>query len=310
MMDWMARACDLPSFFIFEDSNGVGGGSTQCSASDSIFNSIIAARHLRLKEAGCFENPPRESIGSVLTRLVAFTSIESHSCVQKGAQLALCRMHLLTPDNIDDKITGYNFESAVRDEEKQGFTPFYMCATIGSTCSCAIDDVEDIGIVCQKYKIYLHVDAAYAGSAFIVDKFRYLKKGIEYADSLDINPYKLMMAAPDLGCLWVKNTKEYKEPWAINATYLLNEFESDPDPKVKLNYIEYRDYGVPLSRRMRSLKLWFLFRIYGVTGLQAYIIRLCDAAKHFESLVRADHRFEVVNPVHLALVCFRQRPYG
>lgn len=302
MLDWYARALHLPKQFIFEDSDGVGGGSTQNSASDSIHNSIMAARFARLKEAGCYENPPRNKVGKVLIKLVSYTSMETHSCCPKAAQIAMCTMRLLVPDNDEDYITGPVFEKAVTLDVSRDFIPFYMCASVGTTGGCAFDDVEAIGKVCKKYNIYLHVDGAYAGNAFIVDKYAYLRKGLEYADSIDVNPYKCLLAAADMSCLWVKNTRAYTETYAVSATYLLEEFQGDK------NSIDYRNYGISLSRRMRALKFYFLFRMFGIEGLQTAITGICDAAEYFEKLVKADPRFEVVNKRHLGLVCFRQKP--
>lgn len=307
MMDWYARALDLPTSFIFEDSNGVGGGSLQNTASDGIFNSIVAARHQKIFELGGYQ-PKGESVhpAAFIDQLICYTSEESHSSVKKGARLAGCSIRLLT-GNEQDIITGQIFLKAIDEDVSKNLIPLYICVSLGTTGGCAIDNLSEIGPICKERNIYCHVDAAYAGSAFILEEYRHFKNGMEYVDSLDINPYKFMLGAPDMSCLWVRNLTNYRRAFEIFATYLIQNDESKDDPNVRLNSFDYRHYGVPLTRRMRALKLWFLFRSYGVKGLQNYIRRLIKCAKLFESLIRKDERFEVMNDVHMALVCFRQK---
>lgn len=310
MMDWLARALHLPVALSFQGSNGVGGGSIQNTASDAIFNSIVAARHQKLTELNAYTDAISVGTfkGDVLDKLVCYTSQESHSSVKKGAKLACCTIRLLVGDE-HDNITGEIFKKAVEADLAKGLIPFYICVCFGSTGGCSIDHLTEIGPICQKHNIYCHVDAAYAGSALLLEEGRRLMPGLEYVDSIDINPYKFMLGAPDLACFWARNTEKYTAAFKIQATYLINEYDEDEDQHIRINSIDYRNYGISLSRRFRALKLWFLFRSYGVEGLSRYVQNLCNMAKHLEGLIRQDKRFEIMNDVNLALICFRQKEY-
>ncbi|CAG2118978.1 unnamed protein product, partial [Medioppia subpectinata] len=145
--------------------------------------------------------------------------------------------------------------------------------------------------------VWLHVDAAYAGSAFICPEFQYLMYGIEYASSFNMNPNKWMLVNFDCSLLWVKDRFKLTQALVVDPLYLQHSYSE--------RAIDYRHWGIPLSRRFRSLKLWFVIRNYGVEGLQKYIREHVRLAKRFELLVRKDERFEVINEVHLGLVCFR-----
>lgn len=318
MMDWYARALGLPKEFMFDGSDGKGGGCTHNTASDAIFTTIVAARHIPLKAAGCYPHDEIDHTGGTnedaphpgvhLPKLVAYTSQEAHSCVEKGCRVALCTVRILKPDE-NNSLTGPILEAAIHVDKSQSLIPFYCCATLGTTGTCAFDDLKTIGPVCKQNNMYLHVDAAYAGNAFICKDMDWLKEGLEYADSIEINPYKLMLGAVDLSCLFLRNVKQYKTPFYIDATYLLDEFHDNTDEEIKKNEIDYRHYGIALSRRMRSLKLFFLFRMHGLNGLRQYINDIRHMATTFEGLVSADSRFEVVNQVKLGLVVLRQKPY-
>lgn len=313
MMDWFARALGLPSEFIFEDSHGIGGGCLHNSASDAIFSTIVAARHILLKEYGYHDDQePQYSQadhhpGQILPKFVAYTSQEAHSCVEKACRLALITLRCLRADS-SGSLNGTILEAAILDDQQKNLIPMYCCATLGTPSTCAFDHIPSIGVVCAKYNLYLNIDAAYAGNAMICDDKEWLKDGLEYADSIVINPYKMILGAIDLSCLFVRNTKEYQEPYFINATYLLDEFEDERDEELKRNEIDYRHYGIALSRRMRSLKLWFLFRLHGLRGLRQYVINMQFMATTLAGLLKSDGRFEVVNDVKLGLVVFRQIP--
>lgn len=308
MMDWYARALDLPKHFIFEESDGKGGGCIQNTASDAIFSTIVAARNVPLQIAGCYDRPGRSDKtmslhpAIIVSKLVCYTSSESHSCVQKAAKLALCTIRVMIP-NEKNQITGELLEQYILKDKANDLIPFYCCATMGSTGAATFDHLASIGPCCKKYKLWLHVDGAYGGNTFLLPEMRYLKEGMEYADSFTINPYKLMLGAVDLNCMWVRDTAAYKKCFIINATYLIDQNEEDTNKYE----IDYRHYGIPLSRRMRSFKLWFLFRCYGISGLQNYIRNIMNCAKVFEKLVNEDKRFEVCNDVLAGLVCFRQK---
>lgn len=312
MLDWLSDALNLPDSFSHIKSKGIGGGVIQNTASDAIFSTIIAARQLALFKLGVYS---RDSMGNLiinkhpgptLAKLVCYVNQEAHSCVVKGARVALCTIRVLVP-NERDSITGAILEKQIEEDVKRNLTPFYCCATVGTTGGCAFDDLKTIAPVCQKYKMWLHIDGSYGGNSFICPEFRYLKEGIEVADSMTVNPYKFLLGAVDCCCMYLKNVKRYKQAWQMNATYFHDGFTSDP--KHSPAEIDYRHYGLATSRRMRSLKLFCLFRYYGISGLQHYVRNTCMCAKHLAELVKKDKRFEMSNgePV-LGCVCFRQKP--
>lgn len=187
----MGRALNLPKQFLFAESNGKGGGCTQSSASDSIFNCILAARYTALKALGCYSMSNSTTMDDpvhptkYLDKLICYTSTESHSCVEKAANLAMVEMRLLQP-NQDHQITGEILERAIIEDKKNGRIPLLFSGIVGSTGLAITDDHASIGPVCQKYNMWFHIDGAYGGSAFLLPEMAHTLKGVEYADSIGI----------------------------------------------------------------------------------------------------------------------------
>lgn len=295
VLNWYAKALDLPDFFL-SGKESKGGGVLQGSASECVLVSMMAARARAIKtlrQRDCIEH--HESV--YLPQLVAYASKEAHSCVEKAAKMALVKLRV-----IDTYANGQlNFETLkaeIENDVNQGLTPFFVIATLGTTCACVFDNVLEVGKICQAVKsIWLHVDGAYAGNSFILPEMRKFKEGLEYADSFNTNPYKLLLTNFDGSAMWVRNVCCLQEALTVDPLYLQHEH----------NAIDYRHYGIPLSRRFRALKLWFVFRTYGISGLQTYIRNHIALAQKFKSLVESDKLFEVRNDVNLGLVCFRLR---
>lgn len=182
----------------------------------------------------------------------------------------------------------------MEQDEAMGLIPFFVSTTLGTTSCCSFDNLLEIGVACQQFPtVWLHVDASYAGSAFICPEFRGLLHGIEYADSFNLNPNKWLLTNFDCSCMWVKDRIKLTSALVVDPVYLQHGFAGA---------IDYRHWGVPLSRRFRSLKLWFVLRNYGISGLQNYIRRQCQLAKKFESMVRTDKNFEITNDVKVGIV--------
>uniref|UniRef100_A0A8C7XF51 Aromatic-L-amino-acid decarboxylase n=1 Tax=Oryzias sinensis TaxID=183150 RepID=A0A8C7XF51_9TELE len=179
------------------------------------------------------------------------------------------------------------------------YTSEQFCATLGTTPSCAFDHIADLGPLCNQENMWMHIDAAYAGSAFICPEFRPLLNGVEYADSFNFNPHKWMLINFDCSAMWVKKRTDIIGAFKMEPLYLKHENQESG------LVTDYRHWQIPLGRRFRSLKMWFVFRMYGLQGLQAHIRKQVGLAKEFESLVRADKRFEICAPVVMGLVCFR-----
>lgn len=302
-IDWLARAFGLPPAFMFEESKGKGGGVILSSASDSIFSAIVAARRWSLKKIGCYQqngdltNHP----GIGLQKLVCYTSCETHSSTEKGANLALVDIRILTP-NKQFKITGEILEEAIKSDITDGRVPFLFIGSIGSTGGVCFDDMQSCGAVAKKYDMWVHVDAAYAGNAFVLPEMQHLKYGFEYADTIECNPLKMMDAALELSVLWVRDLATYKETFIVDGSRASAQTESEST----IYRVDFQDYGISICRRMRALKLWFLFRQLGLEGIRKIARSKIRLSKHFEKLVRQDNRFEVNNIVELGVVCFRQ----
>jgi aromatic-L-amino-acid decarboxylase len=301
VLDWLVDALGLPDAFRHEPrhlapgSKPLGGGVIQSTASDATLVSLLAAR----------ERARRDGRSGHLT---LYTSTQAHSSVIKAAMIAGLatspedRTHLRLIDT--DRAFAMDvaaLETALRADLAAGRTPAYVCATIGTTSSTAVDPVADIAAALQRAgceRTWLHVDAAHSGSALICPEFRPMSRGIEHADSFCFNPHKWLLTNFDCDCFFTRDRAALLGALSITPEYLRN-------AATDTGAIDFRDWQVPLGRRFRALKLWFVIRHYGVEGLRAYIREHVRLAALFEELVRSDDRFEIVAPRTANLVCFR-----
>lgn len=235
-------------------------------------------------------------------KLVAYTSEQSNSSVEKAGLLASIPIRLLATDP-EGCLRGQTLLEAITKDLELGLEPCCVIATLGTTGTCAFDKLDEIGRICQQFDVWLHVDAAYAGSAFACPEYRYLMNGIEYVDSFNINPHKWMLVNSDCSAMWFKNTKYVENAFKIKSSsssidkQQLNSGTSAVPPEIQ-------HWQIPLTRRFRGLKLWFVLRIYGVEGIQRHIRHQISLAKYMEELVQTDQRFEVCT-VSMGLICFR-----
>ncbi|KAH3887330.1 aromatic-L-amino-acid decarboxylase-like [Dreissena polymorpha] len=291
--DWLGRMIGLPKEFLHSD-HGPGGGVIQSTASETVFLCMLAARNKIVNQIKA-KNPHMDEM-EIIAKLVGYTSDQANSSVPRSGMLGAVRMVKLQTDNTFS-LNGVTLREAIEEDKKNGFIPFFLCASLGTTGTCAFDDLETLGPICKEHGIWLHVDAAYAGSAFVCPEFRKYMKGIEYAETLSTNPHKWMLIAFDCSVMWIKNSSYLVDAFNVDPIYLRHENEGRvPD---------YRHWQIPLGRRFRSLKLWFTLRAYGVEGIQQYIRRHCELAKEFERLILDDGRFEVVAETVMGLVCFK-----
>lgn len=228
-------------------------------------------------------------------KLVAYSSDQSNSSVEKAGLLGSMPMRLL-PSDENGRLTGAVLLKAIQKDKEAGLIPCYVVANIGTTPTCAFDDLEDLGPICNKEGIWLHVDAAYAGTAFSCPEYRHLMKGVEMAESFNFNPHKWMLVNFDCSAMWVKNAKYLVEAFNVERIYLKDHHKGLAP--------EYRHWQISLGRRFRALKLWFVLRIYGVEGIQKHVRHQISLAQYFEQLVKADRRFEVCTS-NMGLVTFR-----
>ncbi|KAM3955405.1 histidine decarboxylase [Aphomia sociella] len=295
-MNWLGKLLGLPDCFLNEKNDSPGGGVIQTTASESTLVSLLAARTSALMELAKL-NPELQS-SELLGHLICYCSDQAHSSVEKAGLIGLVRMRYIESDE-NQSMRGDQLEEAIVSDKAKGLVPFWVCATLGTTGSVAFDNLREIGQVCEKHSAWLHVDAAYAGSAFICPEYRHWLDGIELADSFAFNPSKWLMVNFDCTAMWVKDSTALHRTFNVNPIYLRHENSGKA--------IDYMHWQIPLSRRFRALKLWFVLRNYGVVGIQKHIRESVRLAQKFEALVLADQRFEIPQPRNLGMVAFRMK---
>lgn len=289
VLEWLRRMMNLPAEF---------KGIIYDTASVSTLHAIAVAReklNLRIREDGM-------SGRDDLPLLRVYCSEHVHSSIDKAAillglgQKSLCKI----PTDERFEMIPEKLAEAVEEDRRNGFLPFCVVATIGTTSSSSVDPVEKIADICEKNNLWLHVDTAYAGSTAIIPEFRRYFKGINRADSIVTNPHKWLFTPFDLSVLYVKDLDLLKKTFSLVAEYL----------KVAESVTNQMDYGIQLGRRFRSLKLWFVMRYFGQEGLIERLREHCRLARLFASWVDESYNFELLAPVPFALVCFRAAPEG
>jgi len=292
VLDWLVELLDRPRRFA---SDGTGGGVIQDTASSATLCALLAARE---RASGYVTD-----VEGVDRRFTAYTSAHAHSSVEKAAAVAGIGRGSLRAIDCDESFAMRpdRLEAAIRADAAAGRVPCFVCATVGTTSSTAIDPVPAIAEICARYGLWLHVDAAYAGSAAVCPEFRWLNDGLELADSYCFNPHKWLLTNFDCDCFYVADRGSLIRTLSVLPEYLRNRATESGA------VFDYRDWHVPLGRRFRSLKLWFVIRHYGVAGLQRHIRHHVELAQEFARWVDADADFELAAPAPLSLVCFRHR---
>ncbi|MGI9035319.1 MAG: pyridoxal phosphate-dependent decarboxylase family protein [Pyrinomonadaceae bacterium] len=287
VLDWLRQMMNLPETF---------HGIIYDTASVSTLHAIAMAReklNLRIREDGM-------SGRSDIPLLRVYCSEQTHSSIDKAViLLGLGQKSLVKiPTNERFEMDTEKLREAIQDDKSAGFLPFCVAATVGTTSTSSVDPIEKIADICERNQIFLHVDAAYAGSAMIVPELQFHFKGAERADSIVTNPHKWLFTPFDLSALYVKDLELLKQTFSLVAEYL----------KVAETVQNQMDYGIQLGRRFRSLKLWFVLRYFGRSGLIARIREHIRLANLFKSRVEESDDFELLAPVPFALVCFRAAP--
>uniref|UniRef100_A0A8C7IUI2 Histidine decarboxylase n=1 Tax=Oncorhynchus kisutch TaxID=8019 RepID=A0A8C7IUI2_ONCKI len=296
VMDWLCKALGLPTFFLHHHPDSTGGGILQSTVSESSLVALLAARKHRIQQLKRTDPADRDLDDSVVnSRLVAYASDQAHSSVEKAGLISLVKIRFLPPDD-HFSLRGDTLKQAIQEDRRRGLVPVMLCATLGTTGVCAFDDLSELGPVCAEEGLWLHVDAAYAGSAFLCPELRGPLGGIEYADSFAFNPSKWMMVHFDCTAFWVKDKCKLQQTFSVDPVYLRHE-NSD-------QATDFMHWQIPLSRRFRSLKLWFVMRCFGLKNLQGHIRHGVEMAKLLESLVRCDPNFDMPADRHLGLVVF------
>ncbi|MEK7675469.1 MAG: pyridoxal-dependent decarboxylase [Verrucomicrobiota bacterium] len=292
VLDWLADMLGLPTRF---KSSGSGGGVIQDSASSASLCALLAAR----ERATRFESNQRGGDG----RLVAYASNQAHSSIEKAVKIAGLGLRNFRLIEVDDRFAMRPEALArqIAQDRQAGLVPCYVCATVGTTSSNGLDPLPEIGRVCQEHGLWLHVDAAMSGTAALCPEYRHIQAGLELADSYCFNPHKWMFTNFDCDCFYVADRAVLIKTLSVLPEYLRNQATESGA------VIDYRDWQIPLGRRFRSLKLWFVIRHYGVEGLRHHIRRHVELAQNFARWVAESDQFELAAPAPLNLVCFRHR---
>jgi aromatic-L-amino-acid decarboxylase len=292
IMDWLVEMLGLPDKF---RSDGTGGGVIQDTASSATLCALLAGR----ERATTFRSNRQGCDG----RLVAYASTQAHSSVEKAVKIAGLGSENLRLIEVDNRFAMLPeaLAKAIEDDRRTGRIPCFVCATVGTTSSNAIDPLVDIGSTCQEAGVWLHVDAAMSGTAAICPEFRHIQRGVELADSYCFNPHKWMFTNFDCDCFYVADKAALIKTLSVLPEYLRNQATESGA------VIDYRDWHVPLGRRFRSLKLWAVIRHYGLEGLRYHVRHHIELAQQFARWVQESAEFEVVVPPPLNLVCFRHK---
>lgn len=287
VLEWLRDACGLPTNF---------EGVIQDTASSATLCALLTARektsHYEINQNGLFANE----------KLAVYCAAETHSSVEKAVKIMGLGSRSLRKIAVDENyaMSANALEVAIVRDLRKGVKPICVVATIGTTGSTAIDPLREIGEICARYRIWLHVDAAFAGVGTLLPELRYILDGIEYADSYVTNPHKWLFTNFDCTAYYVKDRNALLRTFEIMPEYL----KTPIDQQVN----NYRDWGIALGRRFRALKLWFVFRTYGLDGLQAKLREHLRLAQLFADELRKNENYEILAPIPFNLVCFRQKP--
>jgi len=292
VLDWLVDMMGMPDKF---KSSSSGGGVIQDTASSSTLISLIGAREYASNGEFNMDNNSK--------RLTAYVSSQSHSSIEKAIKvtgLGKDSMRVIAVDEQFAMIPEKLLEQ-IEQDLKNGFTPAFVCATVGTTNTTAMDPIDKIGKICNEYNIWLHVDAAMAGAAALCPEFRYIQNGLEYANSYTFNPHKWMLTNFDCSVLFVDDRKKITNAMSVVPEYLKNKGSASGE------VIDYMDWSIPLGRKFRGLKLWQVINYYGIEGLQTYIREHVDYTQQLKNWIDEDLDYEIIAPVPLNLICFKHK---
>lgn len=287
IMEWLRVMVGLPDTFT---------GVIQDTASTATLVALLMAR----EQVTNFE--ANENGFHTHTRHTVYCSSETHSSIEKDVKIAGFGRNNLrkVPVNENYAMDPEQLEKAIRNDLEAGCRPSCVVATLGTTGSTAIDPLKAIADICARYEVFLHVDAAFAGTALLLQEMRWMIEGIEKVDSFVFNPHKWMFTNFDCSAFYVQDDALLVNTFEINPEYL----KTIEDRRVK----NYRDWGIQLGRRFRALKLWFVIREFGIEGLQEKTRHHLAMAEKQKKIIEEDPDFELLAPVTVNTLCFRFHP--
>jgi aromatic-L-amino-acid decarboxylase len=292
VVDWIRRLLGLPGGF---------DGMLTDTASVSSLLSLVAARHaapgLDSRDEGLAGRPG-------LRRLRLYASQEAHMSIDKAAIVVGVGRAGLRRIPVDDafRMRADALEQAIAEDRAGGWQPIGVVGTLGTTASTSFDPADELAEICEREGIWLHLDAAYGGTAGLVPELRHLLNGWERADSIVFNPHKWMFTPFDASLLLFRNADRFRDAFSVVPEYLRGSVRDDVR--------NYNEYGVQLGRRFRALKLWMLMRYFGAEGIAARVREHCRMARELTGRIEAEPDWELLAPVPLSTVCFRHRPPG
>lgn len=288
VMDWLKEMIGLPKAF---------HGVIQDTASTATLVAILSARE-RITE---FQS---NEIGFLTNRYRIYCSTEAHSSVEKAVKIAgFGKQNLVKIETgAELAMKPEKLEEAIREDIQAGLIPVCVVAALGTTGTCSFDPLATVAQICNRFHVWLHVDAAYAGTAFILPEYRHYMNGVEHADSFVFNPHKWMFTNFDCTAYFVKSKESLVRSFEIMPEYLKTK-----NDKIVNNY---RDWGIQLGRRFRALKLWFVIRSMGTEGIRRRIRSHIEWAGKAKDMLKAYPGIEVFEPQNMGLVCFRYVPSG
>ncbi|QIW95681.1 hypothetical protein AMS68_001199 [Peltaster fructicola] len=306
VLDWLAQMLHLPKTFL---SSTQGGGVTQGSASEAVVTVMVAARERYVRrqiEREGLTDPDEVEDRSfeIKSKLVALASEQAHSSVKKAAIIASTRFRSInTTRDTAYALDGNTLRAKIEELITNGLTPFFVGVTIGTTNTCAIDDLASIAEVAKDYPdIWIHCDAAYAGAALVLPAYHHLSTQLHFVDSFNMNMHKWLLTNFDASPLFVQRRRYLTDALSISPAYLKNQYTDSG------LVTDYRDWQIPLGRRFRALKIWFVLRTWGVEGLRAHIRHHIKLGRLFAGLIRSrSDLFSILTPPLFALTVITVR---
>jgi len=287
-MDWLRQMIGLPNDFT---------GVIQDTASTATLCSILTAR----EKYSSFDINAKGFSGDEQFRV--YCSSEAHSSIEKAVKIAGIGKENLVKIPVDENFAMLpdELEKVLEVDTINGYKPLCVVSALGTTGSTAIDPLKEIGVICKENNIWLHVDAAFAGSALILPEYRHLLDGIEYADTFVFNPHKWLFTNFDCSAYFVRDKEALVRTFQMIPEYLKS---------AEAHVNNYKDWGIQLGRRFRALKLWFVIRSFGVSGLQEKLRLHIKLAQDLVKNIESENDFEILAPVPFNTICFRYKPAG